>query len=322
MQGKTQYLWLLLFMLMALISENASSQDYKATMALDSADILIGDHARLSLKAVIPAKSTLLWPDFGDTLAGQIEIISKTKIDTTHNTDGSINCSQVLTITSYDSGYYALAPFSCKVVPAGGSDTMTLMSDAILFSVRTMAVDTTKDFKDIKGPLGAPWTLREAMPYILYTLAGLVVIFLIWFIWRKLRKKEPILKLSIKPSVPAHVRALKAFKALEEKKLWQNNRVKEYYIELTEIVRQYIEERFDIIALELTSEEILAAMRTKEIDESLQNMMRFVFITADFVKFAKATPLPDEHSRCLTHCVSFVNLTIPETNVGEEKTGN
>jgi hypothetical protein len=117
-----------------------------------------------------------------------------------------------------------------------------------------------------------------------------------------------------------HETALEELAALRNAGLWQLGKVKDYYTELTEILRRYISERYLLNAMELTSDEILSAGFMRLLDNSSMENLTFILRTADLVKFAKAKPLPQDHDQCMTAAESFVKATIPSPvlNVKEE----
>ena len=120
--------------------------------------------------------------------------------------------------------------------------------------------------------------------------------------------------------MPPHIQALEALEELKKEKLWQSGKVKEYHSILTEIVRIYIEDRFHIPAIELTTNEILHSFQKVMIDAQLKDKLKYILELADLVKFAKAQPLPDEHAECLDRAVEFVRNTIPIAQTPEKET--
>jgi hypothetical protein len=186
-------------------------------------------------------------------------------------------------------------------------------TDDLFLTVHTIAVDTTLAIKDIKEPLSAPITIREMIPYLLAALLvlGLITggIFLIRYL--KYRKKPGILTRQ-KPKLPAHIIALGALKTLWQKKLYQSGYIKEYYSELSDIVRIYIENRWDIAAMEMVTSEIITALSAIDIPADAIRKLEQTLFLSDMVKFAKSNPLPDENSACYQHIVDFVEVTKQE----------
>ena len=125
------------------------------------------------------------------------------------------------------------------------------------------------------------------------------------------------------PKEAAHLIALRALENLKEKKLWQQNEYKAYYSELTEILRTYLFNRWEISAMEMVSDEILQALRPYLTDPTLLEKLQKTLQTADGVKFAKATPLPDENMQSYQWIYELVEATqLRETPANNPTGGN
>ena len=130
---------------------------------------------------------------------------------------------------------------------------------------------------------------------------------------------RPILQLRSKPKLPPHVIAMEALENLRLKKLWQAGKVKEYYTEMTDIIRYYIEGRFSIYAMEMTTDEIMQSLKAHEDGSAARDLLRDTLVLADLVKFAKAQPLPLDNEQSLNQCIDFVKATKPVAEVSETK---
>jgi hypothetical protein len=302
--------YILLFLLSATIGSFA--QGISVLAKLDTNAMLIGDHVGLTLKYTGPAKSQVIWPFIPDTILGSITIIGRGKIDTLYGADKqSVTYSQQLNLTCYDSGFYTIPsiPFKYRVLPdTAGTITGTAM---MLLAVHTVKVDTTQAIKPIIGPLKVPISFREMLPWILAGLAVLLIIVgIIWYL-NKRKKREPVFVLKPRIVIKPHELALQEMEKLRVKKLWQAGKTKEYHSELTEILRRYIEDRFQVPALEQTSWEITNALKNhKECQQSLNKLDNLLSL-ADMVKFAKAAPLATENEKSLLDGIEFVHETTP-----------
>ena len=282
---------------------NVSAQQVQVKAKLDTNEALIGDQVELELSVFQSPNDTVLLPIFENKLTDNIEVIEQFAPDTLKQDNGNLEIKQKVLITAFDSGQYVIPhiPFLF------GNDT--LKSNALLFKVNTVLVDTTKAIKDIKGPYEAPISLAEILPWALGGLGVIILILLLIYIIRKIKRKEPILR-KVKPLEPAHVIAYRDLKKLKEQKLWQNNRVKEYYTELTDILRKYLWNRYAIRTLERTSDEILQSLKNSPFyDEKPYLLLKDIFYLSDLVKFAKFKPLPDEHQKCYDDALRFVDET-------------
>ncbi|MFC1733147.1 hypothetical protein ACFL6I_22845 [candidate division KSB1 bacterium] len=287
-----------------------SGQEVNASAHLDTNNLLIGDQTILHLKFSSPIGAKIRWPLLTDTVVTNVEIISRTVIDTIIDEQNNmIQLNQSYLITVFDSGFYAIPPFIFQYRLPNDTNILRAETDPFLLSVYTVDVDTSQTIKPIKAPLKVPITFRELLPYIIiYVLLGILIPG--WYYFRK-RIKSPGAIISRKPKVPPHVLALESLERLRKQKLWQGGKIKEYHSVLTEIVRNYIEERFHIPAIELTTNEILDSFEKMAIDLYLKGKLKYMLELADLVKFAKAQLLPDEHAECLDKAIEFVRKTIP-----------
>lgn len=300
-----------------VVSSNAFSQEFTAKAHMDTNTFLIGDQVSLKLQVTFPSSYTISWPDLRDTITGKIEIIKKYKIDTVINADRK-TLTQRLVVTSFDSGYHALPPISFKFTKAGDTTQYEVRTQELMLAVSTIAVDTTKSIKDIKAPIRVPITFKEIAPFVLGAIVfGALIVLIIYYLRRK-KKNLPLFSLRSKPKLPPHEQALLDIEALRQRKLWQQGKIKDYYTELTDIVRRYIEERFTIRAIEMTTDEIICSFEEYiGFDRTLIAELKQMLELADLVKFAKALPLPLEHDQSLNNAVHFVNATVPAKDENE-----
>lgn len=299
-----------LIFLFIVASFGSFGQTAKAT--LDSTEIQIGRQIYLHLALTHPEGKTFTWPSLPDSIQ-KIEVLSRSQRDTVASADGEeITIRQSLLITCFDSGYYAIPPF--RFTDTSNKDSLNnyVETAPLLLSVFTVEVDTTASIKDIKPIIEMPLTWKDFIPYAAGLVAlGLAVLISI-LLYRKYKKKPVVAEKKI-PSLPAHEIALKSLTQLEEKKLWQQGQIKSYYTELTDILRIYLEHRWQVNAMEMTSDEIMHYPVIYKLDDSVKNKLRYVFTIADLVKFAKMVTVPHENEQCMMNAYEFVNSTAQKT---------
>jgi hypothetical protein len=290
------------------------SQAAMVDARLDTTAILIGDQTGMTLSFTAPAGTVVEWPALPDTLMQSIQVIRRGKIDTTFSADKrSVTLNQKFTITSFDTGFYSIPQIPVYFKTPPDTTSQREASPMLFLKVSTLPVDTTKAIKPIIGPMKAPLTFREILPWILLAL-GVVVIILavIWYIRRR-RKNKPIIDLRLKVQLKPHEIALKELNELRGKKLYQSGHVKQFHTEVTDILRKYIEERFLVPALESTTDEIITELtRTGMVEQSDMGILRKILVLADLVKFAKANPIPEENEESVSSAEKFVTDTIPD----------
>ena len=280
----------------------------EAVATMDTSDIMIGDQIKLHLSFSGPSDVEVAWPQINDTIVSAVEVVNRTGIDTIRSENNN-HYIQNLTITSFDSGYYAIPPFRFKYRVEGDTALHFVETAPLLLGVHTVEVDTTKAFRDIKMPIAAPYTFREALPWILLGLGIILIGYLLYYYLKKKKHDEPVFK-ARKPKLPPHQIAFDALENLRFKKLWQNGKVKKYHTELTDILRTYISERFGVHALEMTTDEIVEVLEPTPVNDQALAKLKDTFVLADLVKFAKAQPLPVENDLSLNNAIDFVKETM------------
>lgn len=278
-----------------------SLQAQQATARLDSSVHQIGEWITLDLSLVAPSNAQVIWPAIGENVE-ELEVLDRSAIDTFSNGNKK-TYKQTLTLTVFDSGFYAVPAFDFLV--NGDSVSTTPM----LLKVESIQIDTaTADIKPIKDVMRAPVTFRELVPYILGGVALLAIIILT-LLYLKNRKRKPVDIKEPEITIPPHEWAMEELKKLKQAGLWEKGEVKEYYVRLTDIFRQYIELRFRQPAMESTSDEIMDRMRLIPEAASIKGEIRSLLILSDLVKFAKANPLSNEHEQSMETVTEFVKLT-------------
>ncbi len=287
------------------------AQVIQTEASLNKSECLIGDQLQLKLTLSKPKDKNIFFPVIDDSISKSVELISSSRIDTVLNQNEQLKLQQILTITSFDTGMVTIPPL--PFLMPRDSVTDTIYSNPITFTVHAIAVDTTKKtIFDIKPPMTEPFNWKEMLKYILWGLLAAIIIAAIVYIILRIKNKKPIIPIPEKPKEPAYVIALKELEKLKEKKLWQKQLFKQYYSELTDILRKYMEEQFSIPAMESISEDIIYYLKQQNFEEELIRNMQSLLSTADFVKFAKAEPLPDENDWHLKNAFAFVEKTKPQ----------
>ncbi len=305
-----------LILCIIVFTNHTHSQIIEHKVWLDTNQMLIGDQIWLNLTVKATPKTNIYLPQIPDTI-GKLEILQRTKIDTQF-VDTSFILKQRFLLTTFDSGLYVIPSFAILYEKRGVSTLSAIQTDSLLLSVHTLEIDTTQDIKDIKPIIEIKRSIWEYW----YVFAIAVGVGLIAYIVFLLLKRKKLAQLPPERKVPPHIFAFDELKKLNDMKLWQKGQVKEFHIRLTEIIRKYIELRFDIPALEMVSSEIIQALRDKRIfdEQALSEFNRSLQIS-DLVKFAKFNPLPDENSFCFDQAWKFVEITKPIEEVSATNQG-
>jgi hypothetical protein len=293
------------------------AQEIKVNANLDTSSIEIGEQVDLFIELTHAGNYSVEWTNLSDSISG-LEIVDRSLIDTL-KVDDKLTKSQKIVLTSFDSGYYVIPPLQFSYSRTDDTTEHVIETEPLLLEVNMISVDTTKSIRDIKDLKRIPFGWQDALPYI-YGVLGLMLLgLLIYFIFQKVKKPEKAEK--IIPQRPAHEIALEALQNLSDEKLWQNGYNKEYHSRLSDIIREFISNKWSLHAMELTTDEILMLNPIKNQSPQQFEHLKKMLQLADLVKFAKADPLGIENENSFDIAIDFVNANLPltiEKNGGEE----
>lgn len=276
------------YIFLFLLTSAVFSQQKQIETSIDTTKNKIGAEFKLTLKTVVNSKSKVVFPKLKNI--GALEVIQSYPIDTIKK-DDTYELIKKYGLTQFDSGRYVIPSIKILI------DKKPFLTDSIRVEVANVKVDTLqqkmydiKDITTVENGIGNWWKYVLALVVILGTGA-----FVYWFIKKRQQKKieEEVYKTPIE-------KATSLLNNLEKKELWQKGEIKEYYSELTDIARNYIEEAIQIPAMESTTSELIQGLKaastkkkmrlTPETVENLERVLR----QADLVKFAKSKPLEFE----------------------------
>ena len=267
-----------------------SSCSFAQTATLDTNTILIGEQINLTLTNQI--QNTEIWPTYNNSIVDGVEIINASEIDTINNV-----ISQRFTITAWDSGSYYIPSISFS---------KNSKTQGILINVKTVTLEEDAKLKDIKQPINEPIGWSDIWPWLFI----ISIISALTYLVRKYvrNKKEKIKDITAEIITPADIIAIKQLTELENSKIWEKGNIKEYHSELSQIIRRYTENRFNFIALEITTDEILKEINSILSNEQLSNL-RKILERADLAKFAKSKPNEKENIESMILAKEFVHST-------------
>lgn len=290
---------------LALTPSTASSQS-SIRAEVDTTVVTIGDRITLTITVDHPAASRATLPDSLDVAPFEVLDARALPVETT---GAEASSTFELTLTAFELGELEIPPVPVRVVAADDS-VETLETDRFGIDVVSVGVDETGDIRGIRGPLGIPissWVLA------LWVLIPLVAAALLYVLVRRLRPRgEETPRPALGPLArPPHEVALEALAALEASDLLERGHVKEYHIAASDILRTYVEERFRVDALEMTTREVLDGLGAVGADASFRVGLRTFLDACDLVKFAKARPGADESRAALELGRRIIRESIP-----------
>lgn len=307
--------------LLFLLGRNAVAQQRPLIdVSIDSAAILIGEQTMLHLTVTADQDRPVQVIIPNDTLMAGVELLNLSKADSTQIENNRLVIKQDLLITSFDSALYLLPPL--KVID--GVDTVYSNQVALKVSTLPVNAENPEEYFDIKQVWKPPFVWADYLPILLGILLVLLLAAVTWYGWKRWKEQKSLIPFKKEePKLPPHEQAIKELDAIKEQKLWQQGLNKAYYTQITETLRRYIDGRFGINAMEMTSGEILDLIRQNDEAKPLYENLRQILSLADFVKFAKMNPLPDENDLSLANAYRFVEQTKPveeEAKPAEEST--
>lgn len=282
----------------------------------------IGDRFDYVIQVTRDMMQVVEFPEFelGDNK--QIEVVESLPVDTLQRNQRQLTLRKRYRLAAFDEGNYNFGRAKVLYADKNIIDTLFSEGDSIRLQVGTFQIDSTsQSIFDLKPQKDLPFRFAEVKGY---TKWGLVILLVLGVViyglirWLESRGKHLGDLFHKAPPEPAHVVAIKALETLHNQKLWQNNRHKQYYSGLTDILRTYIVGRWEVGAMEMTSDEIIQAMRHIELPDKAAMDLTAVLKDADLVKFAKDTPNAEQNEADYLKVYYFVE----ETKVVEEEDGS
>lgn len=278
---------------------------------IDSLQMLVGQQTGITVNVSCDAKSVIEMPVLqkGQEMAPGVELVEMTAADTTQLDDGRrIQVSRKYIVTAWDSSFYYIPPMKVRV------DNKEYTTKNLALKVYTVDVDTVHvdQFFGPKDVMNAPFSWDDWKPVIWSFVLLLLLCACAGYLTYILCTGKPLVRIiRRKRKEPAHKVALSEIERIKTERTWAQEDSKEYYTQLTDTLRTYIQERYAFNAMEMTSGEIIERLTQENNDEAL-NELRELFQTADLVKFAKWTTLINENDANLMTALEYINQTKQE----------
>ncbi len=239
------------------------------------------------------------------------EVVSQAS---TQDENGKYNLTQTLRLRVWDFGAFRVPSPIYMNANKDTLDVMALESPILIvpFPVEGVPQDTTQMINPIENIAKENKNWKDFL-WLIIAVALLLAGLLLAYFQSKFKRKVDVIILDpveeIKPKLPAHIIALEKLNKLKQERLWENNQVKDYQSKLTFAIREYLENRFEVQALESTTSEIVNDLEAKDFDSTYSEKLTRILQVADLVKFAKATPDDAMHEQFLDEAFTFVEDT-------------
>ena len=305
-----------LYILILIIANNSLMASVSFNAKLDSATLLMGNQTIIHLEILQDESQKghiLNEPKQSDTIIEIVRGVEFTKIvrNDTSIFGNNIQINRDYLIQSFDSGLYTIPPFKYVI----GVDTFK--SKPLTLKVLPVAIDSIytsiHDYADLED-VESKWF--DILPNWVIDYWGLILIIfviilgIIAVIYILKSKGKSIIPR--KKVIPPYELAMIKLTKLKELRLCENGQEKEFYTQLTDILREYLTGRFNINAMEMTTTQIINSLKSNKESQVTNNNMELILEMADFVKFAKVRPLPDDNTKVYQAAIQFVTDTKPE----------
>lgn len=314
----------LIFLFLSFFTLHAFAvADIVVETSLDSTTILIGQQVNLHAKVTAPKGTRVIFPEYAEgTLTEGVEVLECSKIDTTYPSANQWCLERAYLLTSFDSAVYELPALEVLI-----SDSAYRSRNNLMLKVNTVEVDTLHPDSlhgNLDAPINLPFKWDASFSCEGLAAGSLSTSLMIWVLLLafvvclcRLLKHEPLQKrITLPPPPPAHKVAVSEIEKLKSQVVETEEGLKEYYDRLTQIVRTYIESRFQIDAREMTTAQLLHALAESENEVALHEV-RELFETADLVKFAKMQTSTSDNECSMKYALEYVEQTKDEVTQPE-----
>lgn len=290
---------------------NATLQSLQNSISIDSnvdkSSIRIGDLVTYTIAVTRTPDVLVEMPGLAANL-GAFEIRDYEVYEP--ETDGGKVVDRVeYIISTFDVGEFEIPPLTFRYTLPGDTTAHELKTRSLKILVESLKPSEAGDIRDIKKPLDLPRDYRKVIVWGCIGFALLVLLSALFYIWRRRKAGKGLLPQKVEPPRPAHEIALEELDELRESSLLSEGQAKEYYIRISEIIRRYIEGRYFIVALELTTTELIENLRSSEVEPENERRIHEFLDTCDLVKFAKYQPTDKENSEILKLAYEIVEKT-------------
>lgn len=274
---------------------------------VDKNKIKIGDLVTYSIIVSYDETIEVQMPELGANL-GAFEIRDFADMEPEKH-DGNVIQRREYVVSTFDIGDYDIPPVTVRYTTMGDSLWKDLTTDSLKITVESMKPSEEGDIRDIKPPLEIPRDWWRITRFVIAGVLAVLVGILILYYFKRRKEGKSLLPRREKLKLPPHEIALAALEKLLTEELWQKGDVKQFYIRLSEIIRHYVEDRFFIIAIEMTTFQLIEAMKQAEIESDVTEIVEIFLMQCDLVKFAKYVPTKKEHNETTDLAFSIIEKT-------------
>ncbi len=290
----------------------ASGRSATVRTQVDTTLITLGDPVRMSVRIEHAIGARVVWPDSIDV--SPFEVLSAEAGEPAAQGGRAVTTAE-LTLTAFELGTLDIPPIPIEVVGPDGTERVT--TDRFVIDIQSVGADEGGDIRGIRGPLALPGGVREIGLGLLLVLAALLVAFGVYRYWKTRRDVAAGIATVRLP----HEIALEALGELASSDHLVRGEVKEYHIELSDILRHYIERRFAVPALEMTTRQVTRGLERQGAPAEFRARLASFLQRADMVKFAKVRPGHEASRELLEEGRALVVMTVPRPVLARDTSG-
>lgn len=274
----------ILYIALTILASASAVAQASIQATLDSSQGTVAIPFTLTLNAQVPDGEGLRLLPGNDEDSNKFFILKTQTLDSS-TTSGTLNWKAKVWMIGLEEGLREIPPIQMGYAANGSA--ASIGSNPLQINLKPAVVDTTADIQPIIDPRDAPYTFREFLPYLILILILIGIAFLGYYVWRKRRKQEADAEVLPPEPDPPYVVAFKKLKSIEDRAFWNEGAYKKHYSEVTEALREYVEERLKVPALESTTGETIRSLKRTELDKDFVSKLETILQDADLVKFAK-----------------------------------
>lgn len=295
------------FVILLMLSVLPIKAQVEVKTQIDSTEILIGQQAHITLDVTLKSGMKLVLPEFKpqQNITPGVEVVEQSVADTSSLGDDKLKISRVYTLTSFDENIYYIPAMNVKV------DGKDYKSKELALKVLTVEVDTLhpEKFYPPKDVQNNPFKWEDWSTIFWMGMILTALVILAYYLYTRFKENKPIIaKVKFVKRLLPHQKAMNEIERIKANNLVSSDNQKEYYTQLTDTLRKYIEERFGFNAMEMTSSEIISSLKSHGDNEMISELNQ-LFETADLVKFAKYSTLINENDNNLVNAIQYINST-------------
>lgn len=293
-----------ILILFITLSLNLKAQNIQVFADTDSTEYIVGDYIHYTLEIKYPKGVKVTVPSVKDSI-NNLEFI-KEEPTVKQESGSEVYELHKYIFSKYDSSDVTIPSYNIAY-STDGTNVKYAKVNPVKIVVKTIEIDPQAGIQDVKKPIRIP---LDWMTILIIALIILIIVLSAFLGYRYYKKKHaPLEQKKIKVTILPYQKALVQLHQLEDKKLWQQGKIKSYHSEITGIIRDYFEDRFHFDALEMTTPEIIDNLKSRSVTLDVVDKAEEFLNNADMVKFAKFQPMPTVNEAMMKEAYFIVDNT-------------